>query len=82
MNKKIKDNKENEFEKKMTIAELYPVLLDFPMLVKYFDINSDKLLDEKIRVLNEIKSGKKINEIQNFYDIFELLPNPNDVHYD
>lgn len=36
MNKKIKDNKENEFEKKMAITELYPVPLDFPMLVKYF----------------------------------------------
>ena len=67
--------------KKIIIAELYPVLLNYPMLVKYFDFNSDKLLDEKIRVLKEIQAGKQIRDISDFYDIFELLPNDT-VHYD
>ena len=66
--------------KKLIIAELYPVLLKYPMLINYFDIKSDKLLDEKITILKEIKAGKQINEIPNFYDVFELLPD--DAHYD
>ena len=71
----------NEKEhKKMEIIELYPELLKFPMLIKYFNLDSDKLLDEKIFVLKEIKAGKKINEIPNFYDVFELMPD--DVHWD
>lgn len=63
-----------EFEKWLKVTQLYSVLCNFPMLVKYFDIESTKLLDEKIEVLESIKQGKKIEEIQNFYDIFELLP--------
>jgi len=71
----------NEKEhKKMEIIELYPELLKFPMLIKYFNLDSDQLLDEKIFVLQEIKAGKKINEIPNFYDVFELMPD--DVHWD
>ena len=67
-------------KKKLEIAELYPVLLSFPVFVKYFDIKSDKLLDEKISVLKQLKDGKQISDIANFYDIFELLPD--DAHYD
>ena len=43
-------------------------------LLRYFDIDSDKLLDEKIKVLTDLKSGKQIEDIPNYYDIFELLP--------
>ncbi len=68
-------------KKKILIAELYPVLLNFPTLEKYFDINSNQLLDEKITILKQIKEGKQIKDIPNFYDIFELLPKDN-VHYD
>lgn len=63
-----------ELEKWLKVTQLYSVLYNFPMLIKYFDIESTKLLDEKIEVLENIKQGKKIKEIQNFYDIFELLP--------
>lgn len=61
-------------EKEIRLNELLCYLADFPMLIKYFDIESDKLLDEKIEVLEKVKEGKKIDEIPNFYDIFELLP--------
>lgn len=61
-------------EKQMAIIELFPYLLEFPMLVKFFDVESEKLLDEKIEVLEAIKAGKKISEIPKFYDIFELMP--------
>lgn len=50
------------------------------MLIKYFNLDSDQLLDEKIFVLKKIKAGKKINEIPNFYDVFELMPD--DIHWD
>lgn len=67
-------------EKKMRIVDLYPVLLQYPMLIKYFDLNSDELLDEKIAVLEMIEAGKSISEIPDFYGVFELLPK--DMHWD
>lgn len=67
-------------EKKMRIADLYPSLLQYPMLIKYFDLNSDKLLDEKIAVLEMVEAGQPISEIRGFYQVFELLPN--DMHWD
>lgn len=67
-------------EKKIRIADLYPVLLQYPMLIKYFDLNSDELLDEKIAVLEMVKAGKNISEIPDFYHVFELLPK--DMHWD
>lgn len=60
--------------KEIKLNELLCYLTDFPMLIKYFDVESDKMLDEKIEVLEKVKQGKKIDEIPNFYDIFELLP--------
>nr|DAY68091.1 MAG TPA: hypothetical protein [Caudoviricetes sp.] len=61
-------------EKHMKINELYPYLNEVPMIMKYFDTDSDKMLDEKIQVLEALKAGKNIEEIPNFYDVFELLP--------
>ena len=40
----------------------------------YFDVESDKMLDEKIEVLTAIKDGKTISEIPKFYDVLELMP--------
>ena len=37
-------------EKQVRIAELFPVLMKYPNLMKFFDIRSNKLLDEKIDV--------------------------------
>lgn len=61
-------------EKQIKINELYPYLAEVPMFMKYFDSESDKLLDEKIQVLEALKAGKNIDDIPNFYDIFELMP--------
>ena len=41
---------------------------------KYFNLDSDELLDEKIEVLTQIKEGKTIAEIPNFYKVLEDLP--------
>ena len=59
-------------EKKLIIMDLLTIL-DEPFL-KFFDINSNKNLDLKIKVLTELKEGKKISEIPEFYDVLELYP--------
>ena len=59
-------------EKKIKILELL-TKTDEPML-EFFDVNSDKMLDEKIKVLTDLKNGKTIADIPNFYDILELYP--------
>ena len=42
--------------------------------MRYFDQDSNELLDEKIEVLEALKAGKAIKEIPNFYKVLELLP--------
>ena len=56
----------------MLLEELYEPLLDF------FDTDSDEMLDLKIEVLTDLKNGKTISEIPNFYDILELYPEDKD----
>jgi len=65
---------EISIEKKIRITELLPVLMKHPNLMKYFDLKSDSLLDEKIAVLESLSEGREIEEIPNFYEVFELLP--------
>lgn len=50
------------------LAEVYEPEL------RYFDRDSNELLDEKIEVLTALKEGKKIKDIPNFYRVLELLP--------
>lgn len=50
--------------------------IDEPLL-RFFDINSNKMLDKKIKVLTELKEGKLISEIPEFYDVLELYPTNN-----
>jgi hypothetical protein len=42
--------------------------------LKFFDLDSDEMLDEKIKVLKALKAGKTIGEIQDFYKVLELMP--------
>lgn len=42
--------------------------------LKYLNVDSDNMLDEKIEVLTALKEGKTIEKIPNFYDILEDLP--------
>jgi hypothetical protein len=57
-------------DKKVRIMQLMSEL-DEPLL-EFLDIDSDYMLDEKIKVLEQLKQGKKIDEIYNFYEILEL----------
>ena len=55
--------------------DLFDLLVELePMLSAYFDFESDKNLDLKERVYEELKAGKKPDEISGYMDIFELLP--------
>ena len=52
-------------EKKIQIMDLLSYAISIPEM-KYFNLDSDELLDEKIEVLTQIKEGKTIAEIPNF----------------
>lgn len=68
-------------EKGIEVRKLF-FEVDFPpMLIQFFDLDSDKLLDEKIEVLTALKEGKQISDIPNFYDILELYPEDGE-HWD
>ena len=70
-----------KIEKGVKVRELF-FEVDFPpMLTQFFDLDSDRLLDEKIEVLTALKEGKQISEIPNFYDILELYPKDGE-HWD
>ena len=58
------------------LTEVSDVLVD-----RFFDLDSENLLDEKIEVLTALKNGKQIADIPNFYDILELYPK-NGEHWD
>lgn len=60
-------------EKKIQIMDLLSYTIGIPEM-KYFNLESDELLDEKIEVLTQIKEGKMIAEIPNFYKVLEDLP--------
>lgn len=60
-------------EKQIEVTSLL-LRADLGRFAKYLDLDSTELLDEKIRVLSEVLDGRPIDEIEGFYDIFELLP--------
>lgn len=41
---------------------------------KFFDMDSNKMLDDKIEVLTALAKGKTISEIPKFYAVLELMP--------
>ena len=60
-------------EKKAKILELLFEVNCYEVS-QFFDVDSDKMLDEKIEVLTALKDGKTIAEIPKFYDVLELYP--------
>ncbi len=57
----------------LKLFELYPKF-DNMLINKFFDFESEKMLDEKIQVFKALASGKKESEIPKFYDVLELYP--------
>ncbi len=67
----------------MRKEQIFDLLMsvDDDLIRRYFDPDSDELLDEKIEVLTSLlKEGKTISEIPKYYDILELIPK--DQHWD
>ena len=60
-------------EKKEQIFSLLLEVSD-SLVAKFFDPNSEKMLDEKIEVLTALNEGQKPSEIPKYYDILELYP--------
>lgn len=61
-------------EKKEKIFSLL-MDVDDELMRKFFDQESSEKLDEKIKVLTELKEGKKPEDIPEYYSILELYPN-------
>lgn len=60
-------------KKKLKVMDLLFAVDD--LLVKqFFDVDSDKLLDEKIEVLSALKKGVAPADIPKYYDVLELYP--------
>ena len=60
-------------DKKILIMLLLSQIDDY-IVHKFFDYNSDKLLDLKIEVLTKLSNGVKPCDIKEYYDILELYP--------
>ena len=63
----------DKLEKLLKIGELLAYSFGVPEM-KYFNVESEELLDEKIEVLTQIKDGKAIKDIPNFYKVLEGMP--------
>lgn len=62
-----------EIEKKMKILDLLMKTND-ELVLRFFDNESDLLLDEKIDVLTSLSKGELPKDIPNYYEILELYP--------
>lgn len=54
---------------------------DNNLVKRFFDLDSEKMLDEKIRVLEELKSGKMPGDVKGFYNVLEKYPKDKDVKW-
>ncbi len=60
-------------DKLLKIFDLY-TKFDNTLVNKFFDFESEEMLDEKIEVFTALAKGKKESEIPNFYKVLELYP--------
>lgn len=82
LKKEFAEYMENELiDKIVKVRQLFSEVDFPPTMIQFFDLDSDELLDEKIRVLTALKDGKRIADIPNFYAILELYPKDGE-HWD
>lgn len=62
-----------KLEKLMKILDLLFEIKD-PVFKQFFDDESEKMLDEKIEVMEALIEGKAPDEIPKYYDVLELMP--------
>ncbi len=60
-------------KKKELIHDLFMEVDDI-LVSKFFDTESDELLDKKIEVLTALKKGVPPGEIPEYYKVLELMP--------
>lgn len=60
-------------EKMIQVMELYAEVDDL-LVTKFFDLNSEEMLDLKIEVLTQLKNGVPPCDIPEYYSILELYP--------
>lgn len=69
-------------DKMIQVMELYAEVMHIDQLVaKFFDLDSEELLDKKINVLTKLKNGIPPADIPDYYSILELYPE-DDVIWD
>ena len=62
-------------EKMIQIMELHAEVMYIDELVaKFFDLDSEAMLDLKIEVLTQLKNGVPPKDIPEYYSILELYP--------
>lgn len=68
----------------MKLIVIYDLLVEVDNLLvrRFFDMDSIKMLDKKIEVLTQLKSGIPIGSINGFYDILELYPKDKNAIWD
>lgn len=70
----------NVIQKLDRIATLYMEIED-ELFKKFFDLDSTKMIDRKLDVMEQLVSGKKPNEIKDYYTVLELYPKDGE-HWD
>lgn len=76
-----RERRKEELKKLRTLFDLYNKVRD-PFIRHFFDIGSDKMIDEKIEFLEAIAAGVALEDIPNRYDILELYPKDSDMPWD
>lgn len=67
-------------EKMIQIMELYAEVINVDLLVsKFFDVDSEEMLDLKIHVLTQRKNGVPPKDIPDYYTILELYPDGDEL---
>ena len=65
-------------EKKIKIMDLL-FEIDDDIFNKFFDVDSNEMLDKKIEVLEQLSKGVVPADIPDYYDVLELYPANNDI---
>ena len=60
-------------QKQIQIIDLLFKIND-TVFLKFFDKDSDKMLDKKISVMTDLVNGKPPGEIPGYYEVLELYP--------
>ena len=68
-------------EKHLKINNLLIEVSDL-LVNKFFDSDSNEMLDEKIEVLEQLKKGIPPANIPNYYQVLELYPKNNEEIWD